>query len=177
MHWQTQRKTLAFDGLPTTCMLHLLIECILLIDMVKNCSFLCNQILSQFLLNMIVNEHFVSCRLLCSYTLIYRLENDQVYWNTKRHAVMPFDILAPEYDEELWLYLLQSTVRKQTKWIRLLTVFLNNYLKHMVNIICLVQSVFNRVDEYYCVFLGSFLDMVEEVFALTMPSDFRKQTS
>ena len=47
----------------------------------------------------------------------------------------------------------------------------------MVNIICLVQSVFNRVDEYYCVFLGSFLDMVEEVFALTMPSDFRKQTS
>ena len=90
---------------------------------------------------------------------------------------MPFDILAPEYDEELWLYLLQSTVRKQTKWIRLLTVFLNNYLKHMVNIICLVQSVFNRVDEYYCVFLGSFLDMVEEVFALTMPSDFRKQTS
>lgn len=29
---------------------------------------------------------------------------------------MPIEILAPEYDEDL-LYLLQSTVRKQTKWL------------------------------------------------------------
>lgn len=43
----TQRKTLAFDGLPTNWYLLLLIECSLLIDMVKNCSYSYNQILSQ----------------------------------------------------------------------------------------------------------------------------------
>lgn len=43
----TQRKTLAFDGLPTNWYLLLLIECILLIDMVKSCSYSYNQILTQ----------------------------------------------------------------------------------------------------------------------------------
>lgn len=59
---------------------------------------------------MIVNEHFVSGRVLCSYTLIYCLKTTRFIEIQSEHDAMPIETLAPEYDEDL-LYLLQSTVR------------------------------------------------------------------